>query len=498
MEMEREKMYAAYKAKDARFDGRFFVGISSTGIYCRPICRARLAKPENCTFFATAAEAELAGYRPCLLCRPEQSPGRPAGEPSSRALADRAARLMEADCGAGRNLEELAAELGCTSRHLRRVFAEEFHVTPVQYLKTCRLLLAKSLLTDTELSVLDTAMASGFQSLRRFQDAFKEQYRMTPTDLRKQVSEKKKEKKDGSITVCLSYRPPYRYEELLRFFAERAIPGVEIVKDGRYYRTARVKDAEGRRHNGWFSVGHEPEKNALSVKVGETLLPVLSQILGRVRGMFDLSCDPETVACALSGMEAVRPGLFKPGTRVPGSFDAFELSVRAVLGQQIAVRAACTLAGRLAEALGTPVFTGIEGLSLLFPEPEEFLSSGEPLESRLGPLGILSSRSAAIKSLAEAFTDGSIRFGFCADPEAEMKKLLKIRGIGNWTAQYIAMRTMAWTDAFLETDAGIKKALPGLSPKELLKLAEPWRPWRSYANMCLWNSLYGEEKTECM
>lgn len=276
----------------------------------------------------------------------------------------------------------------------------------------------------------------------------------------------------------------------MRFLDGRSIPGVDFVKDREYWRTVHIVKNEKEDIFGWIHVSHNAAKHALSVTLGETLLPVLPQVLGKIKNMFDLYCEPEVISQALSPMNAIRPGLCSEGIRLPGCFDPFEMAVRAVLGQQITVKAASTLAGRLVNAFGTPVQTGIDGLTHVFPTPEKLLSLESPIENQLGPLGILTSRGKTIEALAEAFAKREVNLGFCPNPEEEIKKLLSIRGIGNWTAQYIAMRTMAWPDAFLETDAGIKKALPGLTPKDLLRLAEQWRPWRSYATINLWNSLY--------
>ncbi|MFT4107026.1 MAG: AlkA N-terminal domain-containing protein [Lacrimispora sp.] len=479
-------LYAAFKAKDVRFDGRFFMGVSSTGIYCRPVCGARMPKAENCTFYSSAAEAEHAGYRPCLVCRPELAPGVSITDASS-VLAQRAARMLEEHCGNGEKMEVLAGQLGCTGRHLRRVFMAEYHVTPIQYLQTCRLLLAKKLLTDTNLPVIDVAMASGFGGLRRFNDSFKEHYHLTPTDLRKKMSKEKRQ--SDNITVYLGYRPPYRWNEILRFLENRSIPGVDFVRDNMYFRTVHIVSSKKEDIYGWVRISHILEKNVLGVTIGETLLPVLPQVLGKIRNMFDLYCEPETIYQALSTMNDIRPGLCLPGTRLPGCFDPFEMSVRAILGQQITVKAASTLAGRIVMAFGTPVQTGIDGLFRAFPTPENIAALEGPIENHLGPLGVIASRAKTIAALAKAFIQEEINFGFCPEPEEEMKKLLLIPGIGNWTAQYIAMRTMAWPDAFLETDVGIKNALPGYTPKELLNIAEQWRPWRSYATLNLWNSL---------
>ncbi len=478
-------LYAAFKAKDARFDGRFFVAISSTGIYCRPVCRAKQPKAENCTFYRSAAEAEQAGYRPCLLCRPELAPGTSITDATTD-LAYRAARMLEQNCGSGQNLAELAGRLGCTDRHLRRVFAAEYHVSPVQYLQTCRLLLAKNLLTDTALSVLDVAMAAGFGSLRRFNDLFKEHYKLSPTALRKKNAEIKQH---GDITLALGYRPPYRWEEMLCFLAGRALSGIEVVENGAYMRTVQLATAEGKQIRGWLRVSHNRQKNALNVTVSETLLPVLPQVLAKVRHLFDLHCAPYTVYDALSSMNELRPGLSVLGTRLPGCFNAFEMAVRAVLGQQITVKAASTLAARVIDRFGTPIQTGIEGLTHLFPLPQDILALSGSIENDLGSLGVIAARAKTIYELALALQQGNINLELPADPEEEMKKLKSIRGIGNWTAQYIAMRTMEWPDAFLETDAGVKKALPNYSAKELLAMAEAWRPWRSYATINLWNTL---------
>ncbi|MDL2298334.1 helix-turn-helix domain-containing protein [Synergistaceae bacterium OttesenSCG-928-D05] len=479
-------LYAAFKAKDTRFDGRFFVGISTTGIYCRPVCRARQPLEKNCTFFTTAAEAEQAGYRPCLLCRPELAPGTSKTDANAD-LVYRAGRMLEENCGNGLSLEALAKRLGCTDRHLRRVFTAEYNVSPVQYLQTCRLLLAKNLLTDTKLSVLDVAMAAGFGSLRRFNDVFKKHYGLSPTDLRKQVSEEKRY--NGDVTVALGYRPPYRWEEMLNFLAARTIAGVDSVRAGAYWRTAHFVTAENKHVYGWLRVARHKKKDALVVTVSESLLPVLPRVLARVRHLFDLYSDPDVIYQTLSAMNDIRPGLCVPGLRLPGSFNAFEMAVRAVLGQQITVKAASTLAARLTAAFGIPVNTGQDGLTHVFPSPAEILALEGPIESHLGPLGIIAARAKTIYELARAFAEGEIEFNLPASPEEEMKKLMAIRGIGSWTAQYIAMRAMEWPDAFLETDIGVRKALAPHTPKELLKMAEAWRPWRSYATINLWNAL---------
>ncbi|MCH3951410.1 MAG: helix-turn-helix domain-containing protein [Acidaminococcus sp.] len=480
---QKEACYEAFRSKDARFDGRLFVGVSSTGIYCRPVCPARVPKIENCTFFTSAAEAEKAGYRPCLLCRPELAPGQ-APMDASHVLARKAARMLEENCSGGMSLAEAATYLGCSDRHLRRVFQEEFHVTPVAYTETCRLLLAKNLLTDTALSVMDVAMAAGFGSARRMNELFKKRYHLTPTQLRRKAAGKAV---DQEISLDIGYRVPYCWDEIHDFLAGRAIAGVETADETSYARTVSLTSRSGKEVTGWMRVQNDAKKHCLRVTLAESLIPVLSQVLAGVRRVFDLYCDPEIVYEKLKIMNELHPGLARPGMRIPGAFVPFETAVRAILGQQITVKAAGTLAGRIAAKFGKPIETGVEGLNRIFPTPAVLLSMKDSLEDEFGKLGIIASRSRTILSLAEAVQSGEIRLDSIADAEMEMAKLKKIKGIGNWSAQYIAMRTMAYPDAFLETDIGIKRALPDLSPKKRLELAEAWRPWRSYAVINLWN-----------
>ncbi len=413
------------------------------------------------------AEAEGAGFRPCLKCRPELAPGSSTLESSSD-LAKTAAREIEAGCGDDESLTELAARLGCTDRHLRRVFEAEFHVTPLRYRQTCRLLLAKKLLTDTRLSVLDVAMASGFGSLRRFNTVFEREYKLTPSALRKQVAGQMK--RDDSFTVEVGYRPPYRWQKMLRFLDARTIPGVETVREESYYRTVRIKE-----HTGWIRIGQREVKNTLAVTVSASLLRVLPQVLAKVRCLFDTDSDPQTIFETLKDMRQIHDTLPICGLRVPGCFDAFESCVRVILGQQITVKAAATMAGRIVQAMGRPLETGILGLTHIFPTADEVSESG--IET-LGGLGVIRTRGAAILELAERIRQGEA---------ITRDKLLAIKGIGPWTADYIGMRVLGDTDVFLPADYGVKTALAPRGQKEMTALAEDWRPWRSYAVMNLWN-----------
>lgn len=477
--------YAAFKAHDTRFDGRIFICVSSTGIYCRPICRVRMPAEKNCAFAPSAGAAEAAGYRPCRKCRPELAPGvSPADRVSG--LARRAALAMEDECLRDGSVADLAAFLGVSDRHLRRAFAAEFGVSPARHRQTRRLLLAKSLLADTTLSMTEIAFAAGFGSIRRFNFLFRKIYRTPPSAMRGKSAADASGPGDG-VTVLLGYRPPYDWGRTLSFLGRRAIAGVESVADGVYRRTAAAGGDAARR--GWIAVRNVEGKNALAVTVAPALLPVLPKALSATRFLFDLDCDPEAIGQRLSAMNRMSPGLYVPGVRVPGCFDGFEMAVRAILGQQITVKAAHTLAGRLAERFGAPVETPFAELKRLFPDPGTICGLGDPIEERFGPLGIIGARARSIQALARALRAGEIALSPLADPEATLRKLLRLPGIGPWTAQYIALRALGWPDAFPHTDYGVRKALPGYSEKDILELSGQWRPWRSYATFSLWHSL---------
>lgn len=477
-------LYAAFKTKDNRLDGRYFVGISSTGIYCRPICKAKQPKEINCTFFRSAAEAEQAGYRPCMMCRPELAPGNSIADANLQ-LSYRAAMFLEENCSQQLNMEDVATKLGYTARHLRRVFKTEYNVSPLQYLQTCRLHLAKQLLTDTNLSVLTVAMTSGFGSLRQFNTTFKTQYKLTPSQLRKK---RKVASTEDSITLSLSYHQPYCWKELLLFFKNRAITGIEQVNECQYMRTIQLKNQQQKPINGWIRVTKSTKKNSLDLTISNSLLSVLPQVIAQVKKQFDLSCEPETIYNSLKSMNEIIPESCKLGIRLPGCFDPFEMSVRAILGQLISVKAANTITKRLVETFGSRIQTEFSELTHLFPTPEVFLGLKNIQES-LGKLGVTATKSNSIYQLAKYFTTGKIKLDYSVQPEKEMQELQSIKGIGSWTAQYIAMRTMGWTDAFLETDVGVKHAIAPYSTKEFQKIAEQWHPWRSYVVLNLWNTL---------
>jgi AraC family transcriptional regulator, regulatory protein of adaptative response / DNA-3-methyladenine glycosylase II len=468
--------YQALRTHDSRFDGRFFVGVSSTGVYCRPVCTARMPKRQNCRFFPSAAAAEVAGFRPCLRCRPEVAPGNASVDSRTR-LAHAAAVLIEEGALNDGGVDELAARLDVTGRHVRRVFQGEFGVSPVEYAQTQRLLMAKRLLTDTALPVIDVAMASGFGSLRRFNALFHARYRLSPTDLRKRTGP---HGRGDDLTFQLGFRPPLDWGALVAFLAQRAVKGVEQV-DGDAYRRTVCLSRHAAQYRGWVEVRPARRRVALEVKVDASLVKVLPQALARVRRLFDLSCHPAEVARALGALAERHPGL-----RVPGAFDGFESAVRAVLGQQVTVKAARTIAGRFARRFGDEVATPFPELVTVFPPPQR-IAGLEP--SAIAELGVVGTRARSIVALARALVAGSLRLEPDADVETTLAVLRSLPGIGEWTAQYVAMRALSWPDAFPHTDHGVRKALQEQNPRRVLELALAWRPWRAYAVMHLWSSL---------
>lgn len=479
MFLDPDQCYRALLTHDARFDGRFFVGVGTTGIYCRPVCTAKTPLARNCSFFPSAAAAEARGFRPCLRCRPELAPGY-ATVDANRRLAQAAAGLIEDGRLEDASLADLAATLGVTDRHLRRVFQQEFGVSPVDYAQTQRLLLAKRLLTDTAMPVLDVAMASGFASLRRFNDLFRTRYRMTPGELRKSVPARADA---GRLAFDLAYRPPYDWAALLAFLDRRSIAGVERV-DGRRYRRSVRLERGGRSHAGWIEVAPSPRKSALRVTASASLAGAVPLLLARVKSLLDLACRPDEIAAALGPLAEAHPGL-----RLPGAVDGFEIAVRAILGQQVTVAAATTIAGRFAKAFGEPFGTPHPGVEVLFPTPARIAALAAP---DIAALGVISSRARSIVALAQVLEGGTLRLDPAAPVEETLAALERLPGIGPWTAQYIAMRALAWPDAFPHPDVGILKAMRQANARAALAHAEAWRPWRAYAVMHLWKSL---EKT---
>ncbi len=507
--LDDDTAYLALKARDARFDGRFFVGVSSTGVYCRPICRVRLPMRANCHFYALAAQAEADGYRPCLRCRPELAPGpglRWSQMDASDTLAQQAAGLLQTDA----NLTRVAGRLGVTDRHLRRIFAQAFGLAPVQYLQTQRLLLAKGLLTDTRLKITDIALASGFQSVRRFNAAFTARYRLSPSQLRKEAPRGSAPTDDAGFVLKLAWRPPFDADAFMRFLQRHDVPGLEHTEQTaqgwrhlqRLNLATNQADGSGKRPiAGWVEA--RPVLTDLltgagywHLRLAPTLLPHLHQLPSMLRRWLDTDADPAAMSASLAGMPGMDIDRIK-GTRVPGvatPSTGFELAVRTVIGQQASLKAAITLTRRLVEAFGQPVQSS-EGwpseLSWHFPTPQTLAEA--PAE-QLGQLGLVRQRVAAVRALAREVCEARLSFEEWQDADTLVARLTALPGIGPWTANYLAMRVLHMPDVFLATDVALLIQLARQTgqpvrptPAQAAQLAQAWAPWRSYAVMALWN-----------
>ena len=530
MPLDDAQLYQALIARDARFDGVFFVGVTSTRIYCRPVCRAPKPRPERCRYYATAAAAERRGFRPCLRCRPELAPGGAGGveatgtagtaDASSVDAIARLARVAGARIAAGAldqaGLDALAAELGVSARHLRRAVERELGASPVELAQTRRLLAAKQLLTETPLPVAQVALASGFQSLRRFNALFQERYRTSPTRVRRsarrgaEIEAEPAPAADGDVvSLMLAYRPPLEWPSLLGYLAARATPGVEAVTTadgGRWWRAVRLHD-----HTGIVSVGPAAtrdadatqRRHALRVELSASLLPALAPLLARLRRLLDLDAEPARVAEHLQRDPLLAPLVARrPGLRAPGALDGFELALRAVLGQQVSVRGATTLAGRLAARFGEalPVVLPVASsagappvaLDRLAPTAER-LADATP--AQVAAIGLPAARAACIVALAQAVAGGRLpeltAVAPHGDPASFVRRFAELPGIGPWTAEYVAMRALAWPDAFPAGDLALRRAAGGLTEARLRAASERWRPWRAYAAHHLWGSLGG-------
>jgi AraC family transcriptional regulator, regulatory protein of adaptative response / DNA-3-methyladenine glycosylase II len=480
--------YRALEARDARFDGIFFVGVTSTRIYCRPICRAPKPRADRCRYFSTAAAAERRGFRPCLRCRPELSPGSAPGVSADavRRLAAAAAERIAAGALDELGVDRLAADLGVSARHLRRVVERELGASPVELAQTHRLLTAKRLLTDSRLPVTQVAFASGFGSIRRLNALFRERYRLSPAALRRSVRTPARRRDDAAsgLTLSLSYRAPYDWGAMLGWLAPRATPDVELVTAGRYRRAVRIGE-----HHGVVTVGAEPNAPALRVELSPSLLAVLVPLLTRLRRLFDLDADPAIVREHLA-LDPWLEGLVerRPGLRVAGAMDGFDLALLAVLGQQVSVRGASTLAGRLAALLGEPLAPELagDGIARVPVTAERLADAGE---SKVAGIGLPRARAATVIALARAVAAGRLDLAPGGDIGHTRSALMELPGVGEWTAEYILMRATRWPDAFPAGDLGLRKAAGGISAAQLRRRAESWRPWRSYAAAHLWQIL---------
>jgi AraC family transcriptional regulator of adaptative response / DNA-3-methyladenine glycosylase II len=477
----KEICYRALQSRDARFDGLIYVGVTSTCIYCRPVCPARTAKPENCLFFASAAAAQEAGFRPCLRCRPETAPNLASWRGTSNTVS-RALSLINDGVLDGDNagVEMLAERLGLGERQLRRLFRQHLGASPIAVAQTRRVLFAKHLIHETRMPMTEIALAAGFGSLRRFNEVFQDLFDRPPSALRRK-SAGGPAQADAGVTLRLRYRPPYDWDSMLGYLRARAIPGVEVVEGDVYRRTIEIKGCIG-----LVEVRHLSQRQSLSVTIRFPNVQCLPEIVTRVRRVFDLGADIDTIDAHLAHDSLLAPLIARrPGLRAPGGWDGFELAVRAVLGQQISVIAARRLAGQLVALHGKPVSAhGHPELSHVFPTAKRL--TAKPIG-----LGMPVARLSTLKALAEAATADPNLFRPFGTIEEAITKLRTIRGIGEWTAQYIALRALREMDAFPATDIGLLRSAEKLDGKkvastELLVRAEAWRPWRAYAAQHLW------------
>jgi AraC family transcriptional regulator of adaptative response / DNA-3-methyladenine glycosylase II len=486
MNLDAANCYRALSARDARFDGRFFTGVVTTGVYCRPVCPARTPFRKNVRFFSSAAAAERGGFRPCRRCRPESSPGTPAWAGTS-ATVSRALRLMASDGETSSSVEQMARRLGVGSRHLRRLFRIELGASPVEVAVTRRLHFAKKLLEETNLPVGQLALAAGFGSIRRFNEAFRETFGEAPG----RVRAARGARPSPGIALHLAYRPPYDWRSLLEFLAARAIPGVESAEDGVYRRTFSLGGSSGMLEVAPSTKGPGLTARIFGVETGDLL-----SIVERVRRAFDLEADAQAVEAALRHDAVLAPLVRRfPGLRLPGCFDPFELAVRAILGQQVSVAAARTLAGRIASEFGKPVESGLPGLTRIFPRPAAL--SGADLSA----IGLTKSRAEALRSLADFFVRDAAAAELAGLDFSELlQRLTALRGVGPWTAHYVAMRGFGHPDAFPAGDLVLRRAAAKgrrpLSERELETISQRWRPWRSYAALYLWKTIKPKVKKE--
>ncbi len=477
MDLDPARCYQAALARDPRFDGRFFAGVTTTGVYCRPICPVRPARAENVRWFACAAAAEAAGFRPCRRCRPEAAPGTPAWT-GTAAVVSRALRLIGDGALAEGGVERLAARLGLGARQLRRLFDRHLGASPAAIARARRAHFARTLLDDTALPITAVALSAGFGSIRQFNHVMRGTFHRSPRELRR--TRRPGADATGGIAVRLAYRPPLDWRALLDFLALRATPGVEVVEGDAYERTFELDGVRG-------TIALRPLAGAaaLRMEIRPTAPRGLLTLVERARRLCDLDADPQAVAAHLGASAVLRARVrARPGLRVPGAWDGFELAVRAVLGQQVSVRGATTLAGRLARAFGTPVESGRSELSHLFPRPEALA------DADLAPIGLTRARAATLRALARAMARGELVLDAADGLDEVVARLRAVPGIGEWTAHYVAMRALGEPDAFPHADLGLRRALGNgagpLSAAGVLAAAEAWRPWRAYAAVHLW------------
>jgi AraC family transcriptional regulator, regulatory protein of adaptative response / DNA-3-methyladenine glycosylase II len=481
MDLDHDACYRAICLRDARFDGRFFTAVKTTGIYCRPICPARTPRSENVTFYPSAAAAQEAGFRPCLRCRPETAPDLGAWRGTSNTVS-RALALVELGALDEARVDDLATRLGVGERQLRRLFHQHLGASPIAVAQTRRVLLAKQLIHESSLPMAEIAFAAGFGSIRRFNETFQALFGRPPGALRRARGPELPAGAQGEIDLLLRYQPPYDWPAMLEFLRRRAISGIERVTANCYARTLQLDGAAG------TVVVRPGDGHALRATLRFPKLSALPMIIARLRRVFDLAADPAPIAAHLAKDPALAPLVkARPGLRVPGAWDGFELAIRAVLGQQITVVAAARLAGRLVTAHGERLAEPDGDLTHVFPRPEALARAD------LTSLGMPRSRATALSAVAAAAVADAHLFDATCGLDDAVARLRSIRGVGEWTAQYIALRQLREPDAFPAADIGLMRAMASRdgrthSSSELLDRANPWRPWRAYAAQHLWAS----------
>lgn len=467
---DKKEFYRAHLARDPRFDGKFFVGVKTTMIYCRPICPARKAQLKNLEFFIHAAQAEEAGFRPCLRCRPETAPA----WIGTSATVRRAMRMMDCFALEAHSIKDLAVKLGVGERWFRELFQQQVGASPQSILMAKKLDTARNLLDQSGLSITDIAFSSGFQSIRRFNDAFKKRFQMSPTAFRRAPVVK------GKHRIELSFRPPYAWRNLIHFFSKRAISGVELVDNDCYQRLF----TQGR-VRGWFKAKLcDNNKIEFEFKLNENTN--LLEFIAKLKNIFDLDADPIAIENCLKEDHQLKPFLQKfKGLRIPGGWDGFELAVRAIIGQRISVQAARVILGKIVECCGEKQ-TLDETLKLtrFFPTPENIIAAD------LSRIGLPVSRIETLQTLARKVMDKTLMLDGTADYEETCRTLLAIKGIGPWTVEYIAMRALRNPNGFPETDLEIQKKIT-----QLQLHPQKWVLWRAYAAILLWNLQHSEIKT---
>ena len=481
--LDPEVCHRAFATRDARFDGRLFVGVTSTGIYCRPVCPARSAKRENCRFFTSAAAAQEAGFRPCLRCRPETAPELATWRGTSNTVSRGLALIADGALDGDASVDALAARLGIGERQLRRLFDQHLGVSPIAVAQTRRVLFAKQLIHDSRLPMAEIAMAAGFGSVRRFNETFQQLFARPPSALRRKTVVALPEGSVAAtgVTVRLRYRPPYDWQAMVAYLRGRAIDGVERLDGERYTRSVAHDGAVGT-----VEIEHVAARDSLAVTIRFPCVRALPAIIARIRRVFDLGADVTMIGAHLAQDRLLAPLIaLRPGLRVPGGWDGFELAVRAVLGQQVTVEAGRRLAVRLVQACGS----ALRGA----PVSRVFPTAAQVAAADLSVLGMPGARRATLVAIAEAALAEPRLFEPLGTIEETVARLCAIRGVGAWTAHYIALRAAGEPDAFPSSDIGLLRGAADRkgvrpSPAALEARAERWRPWRAYAAQHLWSA----------